>query len=240
MAFWCKQPVTVRALAGSGCFEMRVPGCAPGQPRQNPSTLEDSNAGDARREPYQKPTELVAALRLSPGDWADVRAGAGYYSMELADAVGVERRVFAEDISDSSMKWLRRRVELFHLGNVEVVEGETGDPKLPVDRLAGILIVDSDHYFTDYPVMLEKFLHALAPGGRLAIADYSFTGHRGEIRAEEIKLHEIDPNLVRGEAERAGFQAIRCDDPFVKWRPGVGNTRASATDLWLLVAVRPK
>ena len=52
-------------------------------------------------------------------------------------------------------------------------------------------------------------------------------------RADQLKLHEIDPALVRAELERAGFQVVRFDDPFVKWRPGVGNTRASATDLWI-------
>ena len=81
---------------------------------------------------------------------------------------------------------------------------------------------------------------ALKPGGRLVIADYSFREHRTLSRAEQIKLHEIDPELVRAEAKQAGFDVVTCEDPFVKWKPGVGNTRASATDMWLMVAVRPK
>jgi predicted methyltransferase len=160
--------------------------------------------------------------------------------MRLADLVGDQGRVFAEDISNSAMGWLNARVKAFHLLNVGVVKGEADDPKLPADRLAVILIVDSYHHFTNYPAMLDKILHALKPGGRLAIADYSFAGHRSQARADQIKLHEIDPALVRSEVERAGFQVVRCDDPFVKWRPGVGNTRASATDLWLMIAIRPK
>src|SRR5262249_40559990 len=68
---------------------------------ENPSTLEDYKAADATREPYQNSTGLVAALKVSRGDWvADVGAGGGYYSMRLAEIVGPEGKVFAEDISD--------------------------------------------------------------------------------------------------------------------------------------------
>jgi len=43
----------------------------------NPSTIEDFKAGDASREPYQRATDLMAALEASQGDWvADVGAGA--------------------------------------------------------------------------------------------------------------------------------------------------------------------
>jgi hypothetical protein len=72
------------------------------------------------------------------------------------------------------------------------------------------------------------------------VAGTNGDAYRSLPRADQLKLHEIDPALVRAEIEHAGFQIVRCDDPFVKWRPGVGNTRASATDLWLMLATRPK
>ena len=206
----------------------------------NPSTLEDLNAGDAHREPFQRATDLVAAMQVSPGDWvADVGAGGGYYSMRLADMVGPEGKVFAEDISNSAMRWLNSRMKLFNLSNVEIVKGEADDPKLPADRLAAVLIVDSYHHFADHQAMLQKILHSLKPGGRLVIVDYSFAEHRTLHRADQLQLHEIDPGLVRTEAVQAGFQLVKCEDPFVKWRPGVGNTRVSAADLWLMVLSRP-
>jgi predicted methyltransferase len=207
----------------------------------NPSTIEDFKAGDATREPYQKATDLVAALQVSPGDWvADVGAGAGYYAMRLSEIVGPGGKVFAEDISSSAMGWLNARVRAFNLKNVEVVKGETNDPKLPSDRLGAVLIVDTYHHFTGYSAMLDKILHSLKPGGCLAIADYSYGEHRSQPRVDQVKLHEIDPALVRDEITKAGFSVVKCEDPFVKWVPGVGNTRASATDMWLIVAVRPK
>jgi ubiquinone/menaquinone biosynthesis C-methylase UbiE len=180
-------------------------------------------------------------LDISPGDWvADVGAGAGYYSMRLADLAGPNGKVFAEDVSASAIRWLNARVEVFHLPNVEVIKGEIDDPKLPGDRLAAVLIVDSYHHFSNDQAMLNKIFHSLKPGGRLVIADYSFREHRSPPRADQLKQHEIDPDLVRTEAAGAGFKFVKCEDPFVKWRPGVGNTRASAADLWLMVLIRPQ
>jgi predicted methyltransferase len=205
----------------------------------NPSTLEDFKAGDANREPYQNATGLVAALKLSRGDWvADVGAGGGYYSMRLAEVVGPEGKVFAEDISDSAMRWLNDRVKVFNLSIVEIVKGTPDDPGLPVDRLDAVLVVDSYHHFSNHEGMLDKIFHSLKPGGRFVIADYSFAEHRAQPRADQLKLHEIAPDLVRKEIETAGFQVVKCEDPFVKWRSG--NPRATAVDLWLMTAIRAK
>src|SRR5438045_3633184 len=67
-------------------------------------------ASDAGRENFQRATSLLAALQVSPGDWvADVGAGGGYYSMRLADLVGPEGKVFAEEISDSPLQSLAAR-----------------------------------------------------------------------------------------------------------------------------------
>jgi predicted methyltransferase len=120
------------------------------------------------------------------------------------------------------------------------VQGTAADPRLPVDRLEAVLVIDTYHHFTNCEAMLRQIRRSLKPGGRLIIADYSFADHRSEPRPEQVKLHEISPELVRAELASAGFQVQECQDPFVKWRRGVGNTRASATDLWLMTAIRTK
>jgi predicted methyltransferase len=197
-----------------------------------PPTVEDF------READQRATDLLKAMGVSRGDWvADVGAGNGYYSMRLSQMVGAEGKVFAEDISTYSIDGLNQRVKAFDLRNVEIVKGEVDNPKLPSDSLAAVLIVDSYHHFTQYQSMMGQLLHALKPGGRLVIADYSLPAHRTQSRADQLKIHEIDPELVRAEVAQAGFQVLRCDDPFVK---DVKTGRIGLVDLYLMVAVRPK
>jgi SAM-dependent methyltransferase len=203
-----------------------------------PPTIEDFKVGDANREADQRATDLLKATGVSRGDWvADVGAGYGYYSMRLSQMVGAEGKVFAEDISTYSIDGLNQRVKAFDLRNVEIVKGELDSPKLPSDSLAAVLIVDAYHHFTQYQSMLGQLLHALKPGGRLVIADYSLPAHRTQSRADQLKIHEIDPELVRAEVTQAGFQVLKCDDPFVK---DVKTGRIGLVDLYLMVAVRPK
>ena len=172
---------------------------------------------------------------------ADLGAGGGYYSMRLSDVVGPTGKVFAEDISENSMGWLHRRVQVFDLQNVEVVKGEADNPKLPADSFAAVLVVNSYHHFEQYEAMDQQILRMLKPGGRLVIADYSLPAHRAESRADQVKAHEIDANLVREELMRIGFHVLKCDDPFLKRMTDVTNgDRIGAADMWLMVAVRPK
>jgi predicted methyltransferase len=207
----------------------------------NPSTLEDFKAGDANREAYQRATGVLKALEVSRGEWvADLGAGSGYYSMRLSDVVGPAGKVFAEDISESSMRWLHQRVKAFDLRNVEVVKGEADNSKLPADSVGAVLVVNTYHHFAQHQAMGEQILRILKPGGRLVIADYSLPAHRTESRADQVKSHEIDPNLVREELTRIGFRVLKCEDPFLKRMPEVTNgDRIGAADMWLMVAVRP-
>jgi SAM-dependent methyltransferase len=100
--------------------------------------------------------------------------------------------------------------------------------------------VDSYHHFEQYQPMLEHILHALKPDGRLVIADYSLREHRTEPRADQLKRHEIDPELVRTEIVREGFDVVKVEDPFVKRAPEAKNSSTGRADLWLMVARRAR
>ena len=153
--------------------------------------------------------ELLRTLDVKPGTWvADVGAGAGYYAMRLSDMVGPTGKVFAEDISDASLRWLNRRVTVFGLQNVAIVRGAIDDPNLPANQLDAVLVMDSYHHFAQPQAMLEHILQALKPGSRLVIADYSRADHRGASRAEQLQMHEIDPAIVRSEIDRLGFRVV--------------------------------
>ncbi len=208
----------------------------------NPTTLEDFQAGDQNREALQRATDLVGATNASPGDWvADVGAGAGYYSMRLSKMVGPTGKVFAEDISTSMLEKLDLRVTLFHLANVELIHGDDDNPKLPPGSLAAVLVVNAYHHFEKYRPMCEQILQSLKPGGRLVIADYSLPTYRQKTRAEQLKIHEIDPELVRAELTRVGFRVLTCEDSFVNRMPDAAFSYGpKEADLYLMVAVRPQ
>ena len=106
------------------------------------------------------------------------------------------------------------RVTLFHLANVELIHGDDDSPKLPQGALAAVLVVNAYHHFEKYRPMCEQILQSLQPGGRLVIADYSLPAYRQKTRADQLKIHEIDPELVRAELSRVGFRVSDLRGPF--------------------------
>jgi len=232
-------PVSLAVLAvitGMGWGWQQI--SAPASPTFTVQRFRDLDEG---RERYQRATDILKALSVSGRDWvADVGAGNGYYSQRLSELVGPDGKVFAEEISDYFIDFLDHRVKLFDLHNVEVVKGDVDNPKLPAVSLSAVLLVDTYHHLTEYRPMSEQIIRALKPGGRLVIADYSLSEHRDQPRAEQLKIHEIDPRLVQRELEQVGFQVVRCEDPFLKRIPDAKNSSTSRADMWLMIAVRPK
>src|SRR5258708_5728801 len=121
----------------------------PGWQQQTPPVPfipQDLKEEDKDRERYQRATDVLKALEISRGDWvADVGAGNGYYVQRMAGLVGPTGKVFAEDIADHAIEWLHQRVKAYNLRNVEVVRGDIGNPALPADSFAAILVVNTYH-----------------------------------------------------------------------------------------------
>src|SRR5512140_3833536 len=81
------------------------------------------------RDGWQRVPDILVALNVVPGARvADVGAGAGFFTVRLARAVGPKGRVIAEDIDANALAKLRVRVAEELLDNIEVVQGEPADP----------------------------------------------------------------------------------------------------------------
>jgi len=156
-----------------------------------------------KRDEWQRPAEVFDALGVKSGHRvADIGCGFGYFTFRLAARVGAEGKVYGVDIDREAITKVRERKEREKVEQVEPILGESADPHLP-DDLDAVLIVDTYHEFRDYDRMMEAVVHALKPGGRLAIIDGEAPS--GRPRTEYHRLHSIPPELVREEVARHGF-----------------------------------
>ncbi len=128
---------------------------------------------DPKRDAWQKPVEVVQALRLSPGmTVADLGAGTGYFERHLAGAVGDGGTVLAIDTEPNLVVHLRQRAEEEKTSNVVPVLGSTDNPRIPAAGADLILIVDTLHHIDDRPSYLRRLRASLKPGGRIAVIDF--------------------------------------------------------------------
>jgi arsenite methyltransferase len=121
---------------------------------------------DPKRDSWQKPHEVLTALKLRSGEVvADIGAGSGYFTRRFARHAA---KVYAVDIDPK----LLERVAKDELKNLQTVLATTDDPKLPAAGIDTIFICDVLHHIENRPAYYQKLLRALKPGGRVVIVDF--------------------------------------------------------------------
>lgn len=154
---------------------------------------------DPARDRWQKPHEVIEALRLAPdASVADIGAGTGYFSARLAHVVP-QGRVYAVDIEPDMVRYLNERAERAGLANVTAVLAAPDDPRLPA-QVDLVLLVDTYHHIAQREAYFRRLLSALKPGGAVAIVDFTRASPVGPPASGRV-----DPADVASEMRRAGY-----------------------------------
>jgi ubiquinone/menaquinone biosynthesis C-methylase UbiE len=166
------------------------------------------------RHEWQQPTRIMDTLQIADGARvADIGAGGGWFTIRLADQVGPNGRVFAEDIQPLMIESIKRRVDRERLGNVETILGTADDPKLPRD-LSAVLMCDVYSQLKEPQKLLRHVRDALAPNGLVGVVDFKRDGAGGPGPPFEER---IDPETVERDATAAGL-VLRSRETFLKYQ----------------------
>lgn len=129
---------------------------------------------------------------------ADIGAGEGYYTVRLAERVGADGRVLAQDISREALDRLGRRVERERLENISIKLGGSDDPQLPADSFDRIFMVHMYHEVTEPYAFLWNMWPALGAGGQIVVVE-------SESRAGS---HGLPHTLLFCEFEEVGYVLV--------------------------------
>ena len=95
-------------------------------------------------EAFEKtqPTEkIMDIIGIKAGMFvAEVGAGGGRVAVRVARRVGPGGRVYANDITDSAIAYMRQRIQRDNIQNMEVVKGTLTDPLLPKGKLDAVYL----------------------------------------------------------------------------------------------------
>lgn len=155
------------------------------------------------REAWQRPDRIMDELAIGERSVvADLGAGGGWFTVHLAERVGPNGRVYAEDIQEEMLQAIKRRVQRLQFRNVKPWLGTPVDPRLPKGSLDAALIVDT-YYEIEQPVtLLRNLATSLKPKGRIGIVNFKKEGGGPGPPMDE----RIDPERVISDASRAGLQ----------------------------------
>jgi ubiquinone/menaquinone biosynthesis C-methylase UbiE len=129
---------------------------------------------------------------------ADIGAGEGYYTVRLAERVGTDGRVLAQDIDQDALRRLGSRVEEERLDNVSIKLGDVDDPRLPANSFDRIFLVHMYHEVSEPYAFLWRLRPALREGGQVIVVDVD----------RPADQHGLRPQLLFCEFQALGFRLV--------------------------------
>ncbi len=155
------------------------------------------------RDSWQQPERVIETLDLAPGDFvADVGAGGGYFTFDLAEAVTPVGRVYAVDVDANMTEYLSDRIAKDGIENVDVVLGEFGDPLLPDGEIDLLFTSNTYHHLHDRIAYFRRVRSDLTRDGRVAILELNdsswfprWFGHHTPMETIEAEMREAGYTL---------------------------------------------
>ena len=149
--------------------------------------------------------EIMTAAGLEPGmTVADIGAGEGYYTVRLAEKVGPNGRVLAQDIDEGAIDRLAERVNRERIDNVSIKLGAPDDPRLPENSFDRIFLVHMYHEVREPYAFLARLRPALInrrgsrSAGEVIVVDVN----------RDVSQHGIPPKQLFCEFEAVGYELI--------------------------------
>lgn len=157
------------------------------------------------RNETEKPEVLIKELALKPTDVvADIGAGSGYFTFRMAPLLK-QGEIYAVEIDDEMIDYLKRAAYQKKLGNIRVHRGTIQDTRLPENSIDIAFMVDAYHEFSHPREMMNSIVTALKPEGRVILVEYE-----GEDPNNQVKrLHKMTVEQIKKEMGAVGLEWVR-------------------------------
>jgi len=167
----------------------------------------------------QPPDKVMDMIGLKPGMIiGEVGAGRGRYTVHLAQRVGDQGKIYANDINQKALDYLKNRCQRHGLGNIEIVLGKLDDPLFPRTGLDMIFMVWTYHMMGKPVEMLRSLLPYLKPGATVVMVEPVPAETEEEIREATARLGKkpsyinvVSVERVALDAAAAGFELVRME-----------------------------
>jgi ubiquinone/menaquinone biosynthesis C-methylase UbiE len=151
------------------------------------------------RDRVREAEQIMDAAAVAPGmTVADIGAGDGYYTVRLAQRVGLRGRVLAQDIQPKVIERLADRVARERLDNVSLKLGGVDDPRLPANSFDRVFLVHMYHEIGEPYAFLWRLYPALREGGEVVVVDSD----------RPTGQHGMPFRLLVCEFEAAGYRLV--------------------------------
>jgi len=132
---------------------------------------------------------------------ADIGAGSGFYTFRIAPKV---KQIFAVEIQDDALKYLKAKSIELKLNNVSVIKGSEKSTELPESSVDVAFMVDVYHELLFPKEVLQSIKKSLKPKGKLLLIEYKGEDPQVAIKEE----HKMTVKQVTKELNANGFKLV--------------------------------
>lgn len=150
-----------------------------------------------------KPDKVIKVLNIKKTDHiADIGAGGGYYVYRFAK-IASKGIVYAVDINDDYLNYIRKSVKKQGLKNVIVIQGKENNPGLKKNSVDLIFLRTVYHHIENRVRYFNKLKSVLKKGGRIVIIDNLPTSNSDDFITRYG--HYSLKKTILSEMKKAGF-----------------------------------
>ena len=173
----------------------------------NPQSGRWSNDWEEKYESFQPSRTILDSINIQEGmKVAEIGAGNGRFAVKVAQRVGLNGCVYANDIDMRAILFMKNRIKRERIKNVIVRKGSTDDPNLPEDYFDLVYVINSYSHFKHPELLLRNIRRSLLKNGRLIIIEYS---------PEKLKSgygHTTSKKKIISDASKAGYSLVSLKD----------------------------
>ena len=148
-----------------------------------------------------QPENLMDAIGLQEGmTIADIGAGRGRMTVFFSIRVGEKGKVFANEIDESALEYLKERCKKNNMENVKTFLGTVDSPLLPAGEVDIAFMLLTYHHLEKPVEMLKNTIPCLKKDGVLIIVEHDPV-KSGETGSEVTSLEKLT-----SESNEAGFE----------------------------------
>jgi cyclopropane fatty-acyl-phospholipid synthase-like methyltransferase len=173
---------------------------------------------DPERDRWQKPHEVIMALKLAPdAKVADIGAGTGYFAARVAHMMP-KGRVYAVDLEPDMVKHLRERAKREGLNNLMAVQAKPDSAELP-EKVDRILLVDTYHHIGNRIAYFKRLRDSLAPDGHVAVIDFTAESPIGPPKSDRISTRKVAEEMTLAGYAQVAQHGFLPNQYFLVFRP---------------------
>lgn len=159
------------------------------------------------------PEQVMDAIGIKPGMViGELGAGRGRYTVHLANRVGKQGKIIANDINEKALAYLRERCQRHNIQNIETLLGKIDDPLFPENSLDMVVMVWVFHMLEKPLPIMNNLRSSLKPGATVVILDPPDDEIDEEIKAMKGKLDPNRPTIkerIEQGAAAGGFELVK-------------------------------